>query len=336
MISETVLSWQRPLQSWQQLQASAIRDPAILLARLQLPMEWLPAARLAAEQFALRVPEPFLARIQPGDPNDPLLRQVLPLAIEMEQIPGFVADPVGDQAAMVEPGILQKYAGRVLLVATGACAVHCRYCFRRHFPYTQANASTAHWQTALTVIAADSSIKEVILSGGDPLSLSDDRLNELIQALLAIPHVQRLRLHTRLPVVIPQRITPALLNMLSHTRLQTIMVIHANHPNEIDATLRSALTSLRHSGVTLLNQSVLLRGINDDVATLVSLSEALFACGVLPYYLHQLDKVQGAAHFEVDADTARTLHAAVRDCLPGYLVPRLVKEIPGMAAKLPL
>ena len=336
MISETVLSWQRPLLSWQQIQASAIRDPAILLERLQLPVDLLPAARLAAEQFALRVPEPFLARMQPGNADDPLLRQVLPLALEMAQTSGFVTDPVGDQAAMLEPGILQKYTGRVLLVATGACAVHCRYCFRRHFPYTQANAATAHWQTALGVIAADSSIQEVILSGGDPLSLSDERLNEFIQALRAIPHVQRLRLHTRLPVVIPQRITSGLLDILCHPRLQTIMVIHANHPNEIDATLSAALATLRVNGVTLLNQSVLLRGINDDVTTLVRLSEALFASGVLPYYLHQLDRVTGAAHFEVDADTARTLHAAVRDRVPGYLVPRLVKEIPGMAAKLPL
>jgi EF-P beta-lysylation protein EpmB len=335
MISESVLSWQRSL-TWQQLQANAIRDPAVLWARLALPVELLPAAQLAAQTFALRVPEPYLARIRPGNVNDPLLRQVLPLMEETHVVTGFVADPVGDQAAMLAPGILHKYAGRVLLVATGACAIHCRYCFRRHFPYAQANAAAAQWQEALAVIAADSSITEVILSGGDPLSLADERLNELIQALLAIPHVRRLRLHTRLPVVIPQRITPALLEMLSHSRLQCVLVIHTNHPNEIDTTLCEVLNRVRASGITLLNQAVLLRGINDDIATLVELSEALFAAGVLPYYLHQLDKVQGAAHFEVDVQVAQGLIAGVRDRLPGYLVPRLVKEIPGMAAKLPL
>lgn len=335
MISESMLSWQHSL-TWQQHQANAIRDPAVLWARLALPAELLPAAQLAAQQFALRVPEPYLARIRPGDVNDPLLRQVLPLIEETQAAAGFVADPVGDEAAMLAPGVLHKYAGRVLLVATGACAIHCRYCFRRHFPYTQANAASLRWQPALALIAADSSITEVILSGGDPLSLSDDRLNELITALHAIPHVTRLRLHTRLPVVIPQRITPALLTMLSQSRLQCVMVIHTNHPNEIDVSLRDALYQVRANGVTLLNQSVLLRGVNDDVATLVSLSEALFAAGVLPYYLHQLDKVQGAAHFEVATEVAQNLIAEVRDRLPGYLVPRFVKEIPGMAAKLPL
>ena len=335
MISESVLSWQRP-QSWQQVQANAIRDPALLWARLQLPMELLPAAQMAAQDFALRVPEPYLARIRPGNIHDPLLRQILPLAEETQAAIGFEADPVADHAAMVAPGILHKYAGRVLLVATGACGVHCRYCFRRHFPYSQANAAIAHWRQALEVIAADSSITEVILSGGDPLSLSDDRLIELTDALLTIPHVQRLRLHTRLPVVIPQRITPALLDMLSLTRLRSVLVIHINHPNEIDDMLRLALSKVRARGINLLNQSVLLRGINDDIATLVDLSEALFSAGVIPYYLHQLDKVQGAAHFEVAPDVARTLITAIRDRLPGYLVPRLVKEIPGMAAKLPL
>ena len=335
MISDSLPTLQRP-EAWQQLLAQAMRDPAELIHYLQLPPELLPAAQAAAAQFPLRVPYPYLNRIRPGDPTDPLLRQVLPLDTELDEHPGFHPDPVGDQAAMRTPGVLHKYAGRVLLITTGACAIHCRYCFRRHFPYSEAHAANQHWQTTLQAIAADPSLTEVILSGGDPLSLSDSRLMELIEGLQAIPHLKRLRIHTRLPVVIPHRVTEELLLLLTSTRLQPVIVIHSNHPNEFDAVLRRALADIRQHGITLLNQAVLLRGVNDSVETLATLSETLFESGVLPYYLHQLDKVEGAHHFLVEATTAREIYESLRHRLPGYLLPRLVQEIPGTAAKLPL
>jgi EF-P beta-lysylation protein EpmB len=245
-------------------------------------------------------------------------------------------DPVGDLAAMASPGVLHKYAGRVLLTATGACGVHCRYCFRRHFPYGEATAAADHWQAALDYIAHDTSIYEVILSGGDPLALSDRRLAELVHAVAGIGHVTRLRVHTRLPVVVPARITTELVNWLNGTRLNPVLVVHANHANELDAAVRAALSRLRAAGVTLLNQAVLLRAVNDSVEALTALSEQLFAAGVLPYYLHLLDRVQGAAHFEVDAPQARELMTQLAARLPGYLVPRLVREIAGAPSKLAL
>jgi EF-P beta-lysylation protein EpmB len=268
-----------------------------------------------------------------GDPRDPLLRQVLPLAEEHLAAPGFSTDPVGDLAAMASPGVLHKYQGRVLLTATGACAVHCRYCFRRHFPYTESSAGTDHWQAALDYLAQEPSLREVILSGGDPLTLSERRLAEFIRAAAGIAHLERLRIHTRLPVVLPERITPELVRTLSSTRLSTVVVIHANHANEIDDAVIDALAPMRAAGVTLLNQSVLLRDVNDSAGALVALSETLFAAGVLPYYLHLLDRVQGAAHFEVPEDEARALMQQLTSRLPGYLVPRLVREIAGAPAK---
>ena len=252
-----------------------------------------------------------------------------------EQVDLLGHDPVGDLAAQTVPGVLHKYHGRVLLVATGACAVHCRYCFRRHFPYTASNAASRHWQFALRYIQNDQSIKEVILSGGDPLSLSDARLESLAAAVAQIPHVTRLRIHTRLPIVIPERVNNALLNWLGGSRLQPVIVLHANHANEIDEAVSRAIGRLREQRVTLLNQSVLLRGVNDSIQTLVELSEALFNIGVLPYYLHLLDPVQGAAHFDVDHQRALYLIDNVRARLPGYLVPRLVREQPGAPHKIP-
>jgi EF-P beta-lysylation protein EpmB len=310
-----------------------VTEPGELLALLGLGEEWQAAAEAAARTFPLRVPRGFVARMRRGDPHDPLLRQVLPLAAELVPVPGFSADPVGDRTALRVPGVLHKYQGRVLLTATGACAVHCRYCFRRHFPYEQANASADGWRAALDTIAADASIEEVILSGGDPLTLSDRRLAEFAQSLARVPHVTRLRLHSRLPVVLPERVTPALCDALAGTRLRVVMVIHANHAQEIDASVQQACARLAIGGFQLLNQSVLLRGVNDSVAVLTGLSEALFAAGVLPYYLHQLDRVQGAAHFEVADATARSLHAGLNARLPGYLVPRLVREVAGAPGK---
>lgn len=321
---------------WRKALSQAVRDPAELLQRLALPPELLPAAQQAAALFPLRVPLGYVARMQKGNPADPLLRQVLPLGEELVTADGFSADPVGDLDAMAIPGLLHKYAGRVLLITTAACGVHCRYCFRRHFPYREANAASLDWQPALDYIAADPSIHEVILSGGDPLSLSDHRLAQLVTQLATIPHLQRLRLHTRQVIVLPQRVDSELLAWLAGCRLQTVMVVHANHANEINHDVTAALLRLKETGVTLLNQAVLLKGVNDDVQILAALSERLFTAQVLPYYLHQLDRVQGARHFEVSDAQALELVHALRDRLPGYLVPRLVREQAGQMAKIPL
>ena len=320
--------------SWQAELARAITDPAELLTAVGLGEEWLTAAQAAAGLFPLRVPRGFVARMRPGDPHDPLLRQVLPLAEECLTAQGFGPDPVGDLAAMTAPGVLHKYQGRVLLTTTGACAVHCRYCFRRHFAYADANAAADHWRTALEYIASDDSISEVILSGGDPMSLSDRRLAELVRGLDEIAHLQRLRLHTRLPIVLPERVNDEILDRLGETRLRVVVVVHANHANEIDSSVRRALARLKGIGAELLNQSVLLRSVNDNAEALTALSETMFDAGVLPYYLHLLDRVQGAAHFEVHDDIARSLMAELNKRLPGYLVPRLVREIPGAPGKV--
>lgn len=338
MITRTAVTWHTDPQDkarWQHSLADAVRDPGELLAALDLPDSLLPAARAAAEQFGLCVPRGYLARMERGNPQDPLLLQVLPVAGELQNDPTFGVDPVGDRRAMPRPGLLHKYHGRVLLVTTGACAVHCRYCFRRHFPYSEANPGADAWREALTYIAADASVQEVILSGGDPLSLNDRRLATLIDALDNIPHVRRLRIHTRQPIVLPERVDETLLSWLQATRLQTVVVVHANHPREIDTAVVEALARLRGCNATLLNQSVLLRNVNDDAQTLVKLSEALFEAGVLPYYLHLLDPVQGAAHFDVDEARAGRLMETLRARLPGYLVPRLVRELPGHPGKTP-
>lgn len=320
--------------AWRRALATAITDPRELLALLGLPDE--PGAQTGAALFGLRVPRGFAARMRPGDRHDPLLLQVLPVAEEAEAAAGYSTDPLGERAAMATPGLLHKYAGRVLLTLTGACGVHCRYCFRRHYPYAEANPAGRQWEQASAYIATHTDIREVILSGGDPLSLGDARLAAMTAELAAIPHVQRLRIHSRLPVAVPERITDELLEWLGNSRLQPVLVIHANHPNEIDAQVASALRRLSAAGIPVLNQSVLLRGINDDADTLYALSETLFAAGTLPYYLHQLDTVQGAAHFAVPDDRARLLLAELGRRLPGYLVPRLVREEAGAPGKTPL
>ncbi len=320
---------------WRRAFREAYRDPVALLRALDL--ESL-AARLPpdAAGFPLRVPRGFVARMRRGDPRDPLLRQVLPLDEELRPRPGFVDDAVGDLDRIAAPGLIHKYAGRALLVATGSCAVHCRYCFRRHFPYAEANAAGAGWRESVAAIAADPALGEVILSGGDPLSLATPKLVELTDQLRGISHVRRLRIHTRLPVVLPERVDPELLAWLSGLPWPVVVVIHANHAQEIDATVDAGLAALAGAGARLLNQTVLLRGVNDDVDALVGLSERLFDAGVMPYYLHQLDRVRGAAHFEVPDRRARALVRDVRGRLPGYLVPKLVREVAGEAAKRPL
>jgi EF-P beta-lysylation protein EpmB len=322
-----------PALTWRQLLKSAIRDPAELCRRLDLPAECITPAQRAAATFPLFVPEPYLSRIRPGDPSDPLLRQVLPLDAELDEIPGYTADPVDDAAAQITEGLLQKYAGRALLITTGACAVHCRYCFRRHFPYSEAPKGLEAWAPALAAIAADESLDEVILSGGDPLTLADSFLAELIQRIASINHIRRIRVHTRLPIVIPQRVTPELINALRQTRLAPIVVVHANHAQEIDSEVANAFAQLIDAGIPLLNQAVLLRGVNDNIEALTELSQKLVNNRVMPYYLHQLDPVQGAAHFHVLEETGLALIAQLQSRLPGYAVPRYVRETPGQASK---
>jgi len=322
-------------KNWQQQQAEALREPAKLLQQLALPTALLAPAEAASTRFSLRVPAAWLARIETGNPADPLLRQILPAAEELQSSTGFSTDPVGDGAARVAPGLLHKYQGRVLLMTTGACAIHCRYCFRRHYPYSDDSLLT-QLPAALDYIRADSSIHEVILSGGDPLSLSNTRLAHLIQQIQTIAHVKRLRIHTRTPVALPERVDAGLLEVLNSVKLQTVMVIHCNHPAELDEQVRETLSALRQCGLTLLNQSVLLKGVNNDVDVLSQLSQRLFSAGVLAYYLHQLDKVEGAQHFEVPEAEAIALHDALRQQLPGYLLPELVREQSGVGAKTPL
>jgi L-lysine 2,3-aminomutase len=323
---------------WQRELAEAITEPRELLAALGLPSALAEPAERASRSFGLRVPRGFLARMRHGDPHDPLLRQVLPVGEELLETPGFVRDPLEEASARRAPQLLQKYQGRALLITTGACAVHCRYCFRREFPYSPADeergGSGGRWSEALAAIAADASIEEVILSGGDPLSLSDARLTKLTEALVAIPHLRRLRIHTRQPVVLPSRVDAGLQAWLRGIPLPVVVVLHVNHPNEISHEVRAACKAMREAGATLLNQSVLLRGVNDDVETLRRLSCALADAGVMPYYLHLPDRVRGTAHFDVDEAEARKLIDGLAGQLSGYLVPKLVREIPGAVSKV--
>jgi len=321
---------------WRQAWREAVRDPRELLDMLGLDYLADTLSDAAAEQFPLRVPRGFVARMRHGDAGDPLLRQVLPVLDETRIVPGFELDAVGDAQARRGGGVIHKYQGRALLVATGSCAVHCRYCFRRHYPYAEDTAAAAGWRAAIELVRGDDSIHEVILSGGDPLSLATHKLAELTDALLAVPHLRRLRLHTRLPVVLPERVDAALLDWLRGLPWPVAIVLHANHANEFDASVDAALADLRANGATLLNQAVLLRGVNDSVDALADLCERGHAAGVLPYYLHQLDRVAGAAHFEVGDAEALALHAALAARLPGYLVPKLVREVAGRPGKTPL
>jgi EF-P beta-lysylation protein EpmB len=319
---------------WRRLLAEAVRDVGELWRLLDLPDNLLPAARRAAEGFPLLVPRGFIALMRRGDHSDPLLRQVLPLGDELSSPPGFTADPLQESGCGAAPGLLSKYGGRALLVTTGACAVHCRYCFRRHFPYDGLPRGARWWLPAMDALRADPECHELILSGGDPLTLPDAQLAALIADAAAVPSLTRLRVHTRLPVVLPERVEDGLLAALSGTRLTCTVVIHANHARELSPDVAAACARLRHGGCLLLNQSVLLAGVNDEVAALHELSERLAAIGVMPYYLHQLDRVAGAAHFAVDDARAIALHRELHARLSGWLVPRLVRELPGMPGKM--
>jgi EF-P beta-lysylation protein EpmB len=325
-----------PAGEWRRHLAAVVRDLGELLDLVGLDAEALGvgATSPAALRFPLRVPRGFVSRMRRGDPDDPLLRQVLPGPAEDDDVAGFTDNPVGELGMFRGDGLLNKYHGRSLLVATGACAIHCRYCFRRHFPYEDGRAPEAGFESALAVLADDETIEEVILSGGDPLILPDDRLAELAERISEIPHVRRLRIHTRMPVVLPERVDEALVEWFEACPVPVVVVVHANHPNEIDASVVRALSVLDAAGATLLNQAVLLRGVNDSVEVIEELSTRLFECGVLPYYLHLLDRVAGAAHFEVDEDRALQIIKSLQARLPGYLVPRLVREVEGAPSKV--
>ncbi|MFP8966349.1 EF-P beta-lysylation protein EpmB [Pokkaliibacter sp. CJK22405] len=313
--------------------AAIIRDPATLLEQLELPQNLLPEAESAHALFPLRVPRPYLRRIRKGNLNDPLLKHVLPLGAEHAQVPGFSTDPLAEQQHNPRPGVIHKYHGRVLMIANGSCAINCRYCFRRHFPYEDNRLGKAQWQQSLEYIRQDSSITEVILSGGDPLTMTDERLAWLLEELAAIPHLRRLRIHSRLPLVIPSRVNERLIRNLEDFPRPVTLVNHINHAQEIDDEVVGAMKKLRQAGVHLLNQAVLLRGINDRLETQEHLWERVFEAGILPYYLFTLDAVQGAAHFDVPDTEAVALFTALQARLPGYLVPRLAREIPERANK---
>jgi len=319
--------------NWQQQLAEAFNNIEDLCHYLRLSINDLPVSIAAAKDFPLRVPLSFAAGMQKGNPNDPLLRQVLPVKDELFAYPGFSNDPVGDLPSATQTGVLQKYHGRVLFINTGSCAINCRYCFRRNFPYSDLQLGKQNENAGIQTIQENPDISEVILSGGDPLLLSDTRLAKLFTQLSAIKHLKRIRIHTRLPIVLPARITDELNNTLAQCPKQIVIVVHCNHANEINHRVIAACKLLKDKGITLFNQSVLLKGVNDNVTALCELSEQLFKHGVIPYYLHLLDKATGTGHFEVSETTAVALVKQVQATLPGYLVPKLVKEQAGALSK---
>ena len=319
--------------TWQQALSGAITDISELCDVLSIPRAQSDLLAQSQKSFAFRVPREFVARMEKGNPQDPLLLQVLPQAIEMQKIPGFSGDPLLENKKNPVPGLLHKYPNRVLLTLTGSCAINCRYCFRRHFPYADNMPGQAHWDRALNYISQHKNIDEVILSGGDPLVLKDHLIAEFVVQLEKISHIERLRIHTRLPIVIPQRVTDEWLTWMKQSRFQIAVVVHCNHANEIDESVLLALKKLRTT-TTVLNQSVLLKNVNDNATVLVNLSKRLFQAGVLPYYLHLLDKVDGAAHFDVSSEKANTLMAELKKQLPGFLVPKLAREVSGMLHKV--
>lgn len=319
---------------WRAQLRDAVREPQELLKHLDLKPGDVGLSHQACHEFGMKVPRAFVDRMQRGDPGDPLLRQVLATEAELLSHDGYNLDPVGEIGTAIQrPGIIHKYAGRALLIVAAGCAINCRYCFRRHFPYSDNQNSQMAWREALDYIRRNDSIEEVIFSGGDPLVASDAQLADLTSLVAAIPHVQRLRIHSRLPVVLPDRITDELVQAITHPSLQTVMVVHANHAAEIDHTVAAAIERLRDAGITSLNQAVLLRGVNDSVDAQADLAQSLFAAGILPYYLHLMDKVEGAAHYNVPESEGIALMRSLSATLPGYLLPRLVKEQAGQPAK---
>lgn len=322
-----------PTADWQTQLKEAVRSVPELLRLLKLKAEDLDHPALANAPFPLRVPLSFVRRMHPGDPTDPLLRQVLPSIRETELQPGYTDDPLAEQGQSPSSGVIHKYNGRALIISTQACAVHCRYCFRQHFPYSDNRLGAEDWQQVLTYLANQPDLNEVILSGGDPLSLPNERLATMIADLEQLPNLTTLRFHSRTPIVLPARLDSGFLRLIRETRLKTVMVVHANHAQELNLEVQQALESLRETGCILLNQAVLLRGVNDRLSAQCELNRRLFECGALPYYLHVLDPVRGAAHFDVPDPEARQLWQAMQAELPGYLLPRLTREVPFDTSK---
>ncbi|ESK53855.1 EF-P beta-lysylation protein EpmB [Acinetobacter tjernbergiae] len=324
-------------QNWQSQLSDLITDPLELLNLLELSTEQLlSGAILASEQFKLRVPRAFVGKMRIGDPFDPLLLQVLPHHLELEEHPEFVTDPLGEEAANQMAGVLHKYQSRFLLTLTGACAIHCRYCFRRHFPYQENLPKNDDWLKIKQYIEDNSTINEVILSGGDPLTLSNRKIALWVERLESLPQLKILRIHSRVPIVIPNRIDDELISILKNSRLRIIVVIHSNHASELDDFTCSKLLQLSLQHITVLNQTVLLKGVNDSSTTLTELSYRLFEARVMPYYLHVLDKVKGAQHFDLRSSEIDHIYSDVLASLAGYLVPKLVREIAGEKNKTPL
>lgn len=334
MIPRTIPTWQS--LSWQEELSQLITSPKALLEHLQLDDALLPAAQEASKLFPLRTTLSFVQRIQPNTPEDPLLKQILPLHAETSSPSEYVSDPLEEHSANPVKGLIHKYHGRVLLIAASQCAINCRYCFRRHFDYENNTPSRQEWQQALDYIRSNTDIEEVILSGGDPLAISDKQCEWLLKTIAEMPHITRIRIHTRLPIVLPSRITDTLVNTLSRLPKPVVMVVHCNHAQEIDMSVQQVLHQLADAGITMLNQTVLLKGVNDSCEVLANLSKRLFEARVLPYYLHLLDKVSGAAHFNIEEKDAISLHNELLACLPGYLVPKLVQEVPDKPSKVPI
>ncbi|MEE9395496.1 MAG: EF-P beta-lysylation protein EpmB [Methylococcales bacterium] len=322
--------------NWQKELSESFTTPTELLHQLKLDTKITSEVSKATKMFPFKVTQSYASRMEKGNINDPLLRQVLPVDLELIEKPGYSDNPVGDKEAITTAGILQKYDERALLLTTGACAINCRYCFRRNFPYNETQLTRQQEQLAFDYLRDSPKIHEVILSGGDPLVLGDNRLQGILEKLSSLDHIKRVRIHTRLPIVLPSRVTFQLIRILTAIRPTPIVVVHTNHANEIDSDVQEAINRLRDARITVLNQSVLLKGINDDLPILSDLSESLFEVGILPYYLHLLDKTNGAAHFEVATEIALRLQEGLRRKLPGYLVPRFVQEYTGAQYKLPL
>lgn len=319
-------------EHWQKILRSGFTSVQELLKYLDLPIDL--GSNSAQESFKTRVPLRFAAKMVRGNPNDPLLLQVLASQQELQSSTDYQLDPLQEAATNPIPGLIHKYANRLLLTVTGVCAINCRFCFRRHFPYSANNPGQQGWQQAMTYIQGHPDIQEVILSGGDPLLASDTVLDRLLASLEAIEHVQTIRIHTRVPIVLPERIEPKFVKLLTTRRFRIVVVLHCNHPQELDDAVRKACKRMQKAGCTLLNQSVLLKGINDRSDILTTLSQTLFDYGILPYYLHLLDPVQGAQHFDLSSQEALQIYEELQSCLPGYLVPKLVREQAGVAYKM--
>lgn len=332
MIQQKTSPWQTP--DWQKCLQETLSTPEMVSQALDLSEDTLKSMLGGHALFNLKIPRTLLNRIEPRNPRDPVLLQFLPTRAETELKAGYLKDPLSEKDANPVPGVLHKFSHRLLLTVTQHCAIHCRYCFRRHFDYASNTPNRQNWQYSLDYIAQDPRIEEVILSGGDPLSLPDSYLQQMIERIAAIPHVKTLRIHTRFPIIIPQRITDEFLQIITGHRLNTVMVLHCNHANELDADVRLAATLIKAKGITLLNQSVLLREVNDTLEAQVLLNQGLFDAGILPYYLHVLDPIEGAHHYDVPEQEAIHLVKKLRDRLPGYCVPKLVRERSGEASKI--